>query len=260
MSTAILDADVIAYTACIGKATGVDWGDGVRTEPSHALSHKIKMADAMVQDWTEYAGCTTTTLAFSGSSADNFRRKVNPEYKAKRGPEKPEGYAQVVGHLQATYRSFHQQILEGDDILGLHLTEGLADVVVSTDKDIFTLPGKVLRIPRNGPILGPIINSELEADRYWMMQTLAGDAVDGYRGCAGIGLVGAKKLMDGLGSLGSMWRVVMSTYEKQSRHKSWGKKFLHKGDPLKEALMNARCARILRHGDYQDNEVKLWMT
>ena len=66
------------------------------------------------------------------------------------------------------------------------------------------------------------------------MQCLAGDPTDGYAGCPGIGL---KRAADLLNKTDSPWEAVCKAFE-------------DKGLSDKEALMNARLAKILQHEDY----------
>jgi len=79
-----------------------------------------------------------------------------------------------------------------------------------------------------------------------MLQTLMGDAVDGYKGCKGIGKIKANRLLDNTPQK-NWWRMVVKTYEAAG---------MTEGD----ALVQARVARILRNKDY-DSETKqpiLW--
>ncbi|NIW82658.1 MAG: phage exonuclease, partial [Thermoplasmata archaeon] len=55
--------------------------------------------------------------------------------------------------------------------------------MVSNDKDLMTIPGKLYR-PMNDERL---TITKVEADRFWMKQTLMGDKTDGYDGIPGVG-------------------------------------------------------------------------
>ena len=90
--------------------------------------------------------------------------------------------------------------------------------------------------------------TEEEADYNHMLQTLTGDAADGYPGCPGIGPKTAEKLLAGVGrTYAEMWPIVVEQY---------AKKGLSEGI----ALTQARIARICRRDDYdfKRKEVKLW--
>ena len=88
-----------------------------------------------------------------------------------------------------------------------------------------------------------------EADYWFMIQSLTGDAVDGYSGCPSIGIKTAEKILgDDINvPILELWDKVVHTYQK-------------KGYTEAEALQQARCARILRKGEYnrKKGEVKLW--
>ena len=104
-------------------------------------------------------------------------------------------------------------------------------MIVSVDKDMLTLPGLHLRD-------GELVEiSRLEADRNFYRQVLTGDASDNYPGCPGVGPVGADKLLAGCSTEVEMWDEVL-------------KAFLKKGFGEVYAKTQARCARILRAGEY----------
>ena len=88
-----------------------------------------------------------------------------------------------------------------------------------------------------------LIITEKEADYWHFFQTLTGDTIDGYSGCPGIGAVNAKRILDEDPS----WESVVKTFNK-------------KGFTEEDALVQARCARILRASDYNfdTEEVILW--
>jgi DNA polymerase-1 len=92
-----------------------------------------------------------------------------------------------------------------------------------------------------------------------MYQTISGDAVDNYKGAPGAGPVRAKQALAMGRSLSEWWPTVLSIYDKQFKDKRWGLEFVNK-TALDEAIMNARCARILRFGDYDfaTKQVHLW--
>jgi DNA polymerase-1 len=119
--------------------------------------------------------------------------------------------------------------IEGDDVLGVLYEEG--DVIASIDKDMLTLPGLHLR---DGEVLEV---SRLEADRNFYGQVLTGDTSDNYPGCPGYGPVTAEKALAGCTTEVQMWAEVLKAYEK----KGFGEAY---------AITQARCARILRAGEY----------
>lgn len=165
----------------------------------------------------------------------SFRYGVWPQYKANRKKyRKPAGYLELQkwAWRGAAARGWEVETLpdiEGDDVLGVLYEEG--DVIVSVDKDMLTIPGLHLR---DGEVREV---SRLEADRNFYAQVLTGDTSDNYPGCPGIGAVGAEKLLASCATEVEMWQAVLEAYEKKGLDEAY-------------AITQARCARILRAGEY----------
>jgi DNA polymerase I len=165
----------------------------------------------------------------------SFRYGVWPQYKANRKKyRKPAGYLELQkwAWRGAAARGWEVETLsdvEGDDVLGVLYEEG--DVIVSVDKDMLTIPGLHLR---DGEVREV---SRLEADRNFYAQVLVGDTSDNYPGCPGVGAVGAEKLLAGCAAEVEMWQAVLEAYEKKGLDEAY-------------AITQARCARILRAGEY----------
>lgn len=241
MSIALLDADIIAYRASVAYQT--DWGNG---ETSGNLTKSIEMADSLVREWTTKARCQTAVLCFSDEHARNFRRKVDPSYKAHRTGAKPAVYYDVLKHLESKYRVQRLPWLEADDVLGVLGTSPklTKPVVVSIDKDMLTLPCLVLN-PTN--MQRPRSIRPLEAMRNWFTQTLTGDSTDGYKGAPGIGPKKAEAILANVTNISEGWNAVLSAY-------------VERGSDAKTALLNARLSRILQRSDYDTDKqmVRLW--
>jgi DNA polymerase-1 len=184
---------------------------------------------------------TRVFLAFTGS--DNFRRKISSGYKAGR-PRKPLCYWDLFQQISEDYTVRRYEQLEADDVMGIWQTSGKFkdSIIVSDDKDLMTIPGRIYR-------QGAIVHvDEPQANLNWMVQTLVGDVTDGYPGCPGVGAVTAARLLDdGTLDLATLWGTVVATFE-------------GKGLTAEGALMQARLARILRASDWdsEKQEVKLW--
>jgi DNA polymerase-1 len=205
------------------------------------LAKARDMWDSQIEAITREMESDDLVIVVSGP--EDFRRKLDPSYKGNRkGKRKPLGYTMVRDWLYERHpdRVVSQDALEADDYLGILATTPNAPerIIVSEDKDLKTIPGTLYR-------LGTLQKIGIaEADHNWLMQTLTGDAADGYKGCPGIGEVKAKAI---LGKPGDRWENV-----KQA--------FLKAGLTEDDAILQARLARILRHGDW-DGERKqpiLW--
>ena len=70
-----------------------------------------------------------------------------------------------------------------------------------------------------------------------MHQTLTGDISDNYKGLKGVGEKTATKILHGLKTKKEMWEAVVAQYKKQNLSE-------------KDALLQARVARICRASDY----------
>ena len=263
MSVALLDADILLYIASRGAEENIDWEDG--TEPMCLAN--FEKAKTILKDtinaWHQMSGCKTYQIMLTDRENPCFRDAFYPIYKKHRSGERPEVYDKLTKWLKI-YELFNWYIyptLEADDVLGMVQTErnyyGHDTVIVSIDKDMLTIPGKHLNPNKDD---GVIEIDEETANYNWMFQTLCGDRVDNYKGAPGIGAKRAEKmLLPVKHSLGQMWETVVDGFEDQFSKPTWQAKFLF-DDPHHEALANARCARILRHGDYDMNthEVNLW--
>lgn len=264
-SIALLDADILLYIASRGAEERIDWEDG---EDEMVIEDFAKAKTIMMDHtnaWHQMSGMDTYRLFFSDRENPCFRMDVYPIYKKHReGYERPPLYDKLSDWLKQREQDHWSEykFLEADDTLGIWQTQcngnGIDTAIVSIDKDMLTIPGKHLNPNHPDPAIKQI--SDEDADYNWMMQTICGDRVDNYKGAPGIGPGRAAKLLDPCyGSLPMMWYAVMEGFYSQWGKSNWQDKFQF-GNPVDEALANARCARILRHGDYntETNEVTLW--
>jgi DNA polymerase-1 len=195
-----------------------------------------------VANWQQLTGHSDVVMCFS--DYPTFRHDLVPEYKANRiGKRKPLGMRDVRRWVQDDYPSRSCRGLEADDTMGLLSTGRVYPdpIIVSVDKDMRTIPGQLLQADEVETI------HPAQALRSWMTQTLTGDNTDNYPGIKGVGPVKANQILGEAGTLPEMWDKVVAAYQKA-------------GLGMKQALSNARMARILRVGDYdfKTGEVRLW--
>ncbi len=180
-------------------------------------------------------------MIFCLSGPKNFRKSVDPSYKANRKTtRKPLLYPRIKEYLTENYDIACEEYLEADDLCGIFAThpdlQG-ATIIVSDDKDMFTVPGVTFR-------LGAVVDvSPEDAKRNLFIQTLTGDVTDGYSGCPGCGPVKADKALPE----NPEWADVVKVFEKAGLTEA-------------DALRNARLARILHHADYDftSKQISLW--
>ena len=241
---AVIDADIILYKACRVAEEEVNWGDD-----QYVLWSNLNLVKTIIDDQIDLIvdemEADRSILCFS--DPNNFRKTLNPEYKAnRRGGRKPLCFKPALQYCKDTfpYRLFEN--LEADDTIGIiGTTENENDyVIVSEDKDLLTIPGLHwdLKLKKIYSI------DEEEANFNFMKQALIGDAVDNYKGCPKVGQVSGEKILRDAEKKGEdLWQTVINRYIKA-------------GLTEEDALMNARMARILRKCDYnrQTKEIKLW--
>jgi len=238
----------------VGDGYGeIDWGDGLSSSKGWT-DLTFKAIETKVESWLELARCQQAVMVFSDQLGRNFRKEFCPHYKENRKSDKPSDYSAAVRYIKSRWEHYELPTLEGDDVLGL-MSQG-EYVLMSTDKDIFTLPGTILRVGQHHE---PWVNHEEDANRYWMTQTITGDTVDNYKGCPGAGPKKAAAVLSDVRSLNKMWERVLDVYAEMADDDRWGPKFTQ-ANAYEEALMNARCARILRPGDYDNDtgKVTIW--
>lgn len=246
--TLLIDGDVLAYQQSVISEVPINWSESLWTLHADA-NEVINNIENLIESYMDLLNADDVMLILTDSR--NWRNEVLPSYKENRkGQRKPITLGPAREHLIYKREAKVFPTLEADDVIGIYATDKLRKaktefVVVGVDKDFKTIAG--LHYNPNKSELGIYEVEPLEADRYWMTQTLTGDNADGYKGCKGIGEKKAEALLKDATSLEEMWKIVEDTYMKQGQM------------PL-DALVNARVARILRHGDYnfKTNKVKLW--
>jgi len=174
----------------------------------------------------------------------NFRYSVYPQYKSnRRGIQRAAGYSAFREYLQRHYSNTVLPGVEADDVLGIMYRPG--DLLYSPDKDLRTIAGDHLLL--NGEVMTV---PQLEADRQFFKQSLIGDSSDGYPGLPGCGA--KHKMFDSeewltCNTEQEFWLFVQKRY---ALNVGRLKEKFGDADPFKVSLTMARCARILRAGEY----------
>ena len=223
----LVDADYIVYKSCAGAEDEIDWGDDVILVISK-FSEALKNVQRELSKIKGQFMWDVPELVLFFSDSKNFRKKIYPEYKGHRNRKKPCGYRRVISKLSEQYEVIRLPELEADDAMGIYATYYPGDIIVSPDKDMRQIPGKLYDLKE-------VVDITPEEGRRWhLIQTLAGDQTDGYGGVPGIGVKRAVALFD---EHGYTWDTVV-------------KAFTDKGLTEDDALMNARLAKILTSNEY----------
>lgn len=235
----LIDADIVAYTAVSKAQQEVEFEPDVWQIYCDLKDVRRSFADH-VQTLLEESKQDRYTLCFSDPSGVNFRKQLNPEYKATRSARKPVGYRQFVGSILGSLEAVYSPRLEADDVIGIMMSqEPGKHVVWSIDKDLKQIPGTHL-------VDGELVSiDELDADLSFFTQVLTGDTTDNYPGCPGIGPVKAAKILATAGD--DAWGAILNAYACAGLTEA-------------DALLQARMAFLLRTENFNPDtgKIKLW--
>ena len=232
----LIDADFIAYKSCAAAETEVDFGNDVILVTSNFSDAYSATRRELTKIQNKFGSLSTLILFFSDST--NFRKKILPEYKGHRNRKKPCGYKRVINALRKEYKVIIKPTLEADDTMGIYATKYPGNCIVSPDKDMRQIPGKLYNFDETFTV------SKEEGAKWHLIQALAGDQTDGYSGVPGIGVKRATTLFE---EHGYSWKTVIKAFE-------------DKDLSAYDAITNARLARILTADDYDftKKEPILW--
>jgi DNA polymerase-1 len=200
-----------------------------------------QMFDQAVVEIGKKINAQQVIVALSDPGGKTFRHAIYPPYKASRKPvRKPLAYWPLRDYIVDHYDVRTLPLLEADDVLGILATNGEHEnpVIVTEDKDLKTVRGKVYN-PRKEEFT---VTNMKGAHLWHMVQTLAGDPVDGYPGIKGVGVKTALKILDGLPKR-QWWPAVLERY-------------IADGQTTKAAIIQAQCAKILEARDWDAEKSK----
>lgn len=253
----LIDADVFAFRVAAACERATDWGGGYYTWACDFNEVKDGF-DKALEKIKEDLNAPEAVLCLTDSDG-NFRKGVYPSYKDHRAKtKKPLVLRDFKQFLIDERGAYFKPGLEGDDCMGILATRknpiGDERIIVSIDKDMKTIPG--LYYNDGKPEEGLQTISEDEADYWHIYQTIVGDQTDGYPGCPGVGAKKATAILDAseagaidpeTSHLEWLWSQTVKTYEKAKLTED-------------DAIVQARCARILRASDYdfKAREPILW--
>lgn len=276
MRTLLIDGDILVYQTATIVEKAIPWDDdgNLWTTHWHPEDGYSRM-DTQLTYLKKELDADRVIVCLSDTN--NFRKEIMPEYKANRiKTRKPFGIPIMRKYLEENYECFCRPDLEADDVMGILSTHPKLipgeKIIVSIDKDMQSIPGKLLNLNRARRMLdsGEIASldeavvavSVEDADRYHILQTLTGDATDGYTGCPGVGPETALKILEEPRKFIPVEHEIKRGPRKGQIETRWTEgdscsvweavesAFLKAGLNEAEALQQARVARILRHSDY----------
>jgi DNA polymerase-1 len=235
---AVIDADIIAYRTAFRAETD---------DPAFIP----QMVEEQLENWLP-AETEDFVMALSCSRKDNYRRDFWPIYKATRDVQAtPEYLGEVKEYIREIYTTEEIPRLEADDIMGMAASSGRA-VAVTIDKDLKTVPGWHFNPDKDD---APVHITQEESEESFLIQWMTGDNTDNIPGLWRVGPKRAKSFL-------RKWEDL--DYEEEIITLYSNEKFIPKKtcdlEDLDLALAMARCVRILRNGDYDEEtgEVSLW--
>lgn len=280
MTTLLIDGDVVAYIAASAAqrlisepridAFGYAWSFASLPE-GHAI------VDNYLSRLKHGLGGTRLRIALSDGL--NWRHEVLPSYKSNRtGLDRPLLLADLKEYLVEKYGAERIPYLEADDVLGIWATAPLEEcpldaVVVGRDKDFKSIPGLHHFLgDTTSDRMKVTTVTEWEATRNHLIQSLAGDRIDGYAGCPGLGMERAAKIIDNPQRLVPKPGVITSGKNKGQAVTRWFAEptddywacivshYRKAGLKEEDALVTARVAKILLHEDYDaaSGKITLW--
>ena len=241
--TLLIDGDVLAYQSAFIAQANIQWEGELWTTHSDLALAKNWVIERF-EMFKEKTGADAFVIAISDKN--NFRRKLNPLYKANRRSKfAPIGLSPMRDWMAEEYGTVIYPNLEADDTIAIMATDLTPDeerIIVSIDKDFKSVPCTFYDFNRD-----EIHDVSVEdANKYHLMQTMAGDPVDGYKGIPGVGAVKAMRLLD---NNGTNWDTVLKAYSDAQLTEE-------------EALTNAWMAYLIQHKEFDpvNRQLKyLWM-
>ena len=232
----LIDADFTVYKCCAAAETEIDFGDDVIVVTSK-FSEAYACVMREIKKIQRHFGSFDDIILFF-SSPDNFRKKIQGDYKGHRNRKKPCAYKRVINKLKTEFEVITMPTLEADDAMGIYATKYPGNIIVSPDKDMRQIPGMLYNLEES-----TLIKPE-EGAKWHLVQSAAGDNTDGYSGIPGIGIKRATQMFE---EKGWSWKTLRDAFKE-------------KGLSEDVALMNARLAKILTTDDYdhEKGEPVLW--
>ena len=232
----LIDADFIVYKCCAAAESEVDFGNDVIIVTSLFSDAYGCVKRELNRIANKFDSFSEHILFFSDSV--NFRKSIKNDYKGHRNRKKPCGYRRVINALHDNYEVIIMPTLEADDAMGIYATKNKGNIIVSPDKDMRQIPGRLFDLQDSFTI------TKEEGEKWHLIQSLAGDNTDGYAGVPGIGVKRAAALFE---EKGYSWKTVVEAFKEKDLSEDI-------------ALENARLAKILTTEDYdhEKGEPILW--
>lgn len=197
----LVDGDIVVYRV------------GYATERS-----RFSEAQRQVDNWMEKIMEEFDTIQYHlylSDSEGNFRKQIDPTYKANRKIEKPKYYEKIINYMIDNWDAEVAWGQEADDAMGIkqiaaHKAEQANTTVICTiDKDLDQIVGKHFNF-----LTGKTYTiEEPEATKFFYTQLLTGDPVDNICGLKGIGPAKARLILKGCTTEPELFNAAYNAYK-----------------------------------------------
>lgn len=162
-----------------------------------------------LKDIQESTNCNEYTLYLTGSS--NFRRALDPTYKANRPDERPKHWQACRDYFIKKHNAVVVEGAEADDALGWNQTA--ETIICSIDKDLMMIPGRHYNfVHKEFKTV-----TEESAQQMFYQQLLIGDRSDNVFGIRGIGPKKAEAALGELCTVEELFEKVRAMYDDDKR-------------------------------------------
>lgn len=206
---ALLDADLIAYRAAASAELEEEF-------------IAIARCDENIRQILAETGATEYRGFLSGGM--NFRKELDPQYRANRTQPKPRHLMACQAFLVEKWGIEITDGIEADDALGINQHDG--SIICSLDKDLLQIPGKHYQWAISGTVKGKTWVKEArwyDIDYFTGLRTfyassLIGDTSDNIFGIKGIGPAKAGKLLEGCTTERALFEACRGLYQDDERY------------------------------------------
>lgn len=222
-------------------------GDGVAFRSAFS-GNPERSAIRFIENLAANLSADRVICAFGCHGAPTFRKLLFPSYKSHR-KERPPTVAEAEVAIWNNFVCRKIDGLEADDIVGVMATNPKREgewIICANDHDMFTIPG--VHHNWKDHVAGETRKvDEVEAYRNHLIQTMAGDSSDGYKGATGIGPKKAAAALASCPEPRLWWRRVVEVFKGA-------------GQTEEDALLQARLAYILQFDDFdiETRKPRLW--
>ena len=210
---ALIDADTPIFAASLSAEGQDEWV-------------AFSRLDKTMENFVKGSGCSSYELFVS--SGVNFRKEIDPSYKANRTQPDPKHRQACKEWLIKERGAIPCDGFEADDAVGCEQRTDDSTIICAIDKDLLMIPGKHYQWPitRGGKVVrkGRFIEiSEEQGIRNFFTQMLTGDTSDNIIGVHGIGPKKAEKILAPYDTEEDMYSCVKEWYEGYDREEDFHK-------------------------------------